>query len=85
MFVRAEEIGVYEMREGETHHAFAANALRREESDLSGCTSGEWGEWADERGHGLEGRSFAWILALLATLFLTVHLWLVGRRARAAR
>ena len=79
-FVRAEEVGRYELREGDVRHAFAVNALRREESDLSGCVSGEWGEWADERGHGLEGRSFAWVLVLLATLALTVHLLLVGRK-----
>jgi hypothetical protein len=82
-FVRAEVVGLYELREGDVRHAFAVNALRREESDLSGCTSGEWGEWADERGHGLEGRSFAWILVLLATLALTAHLMLIGRKTGA--
>jgi hypothetical protein len=83
-FVRAEEVGLYELRAGDVRHAFAVNALRREESDLSGCTSGEWGEWADERGHGLEGRSLAWILVLLAMLALTAHLMLVGRKTGAA-
>ncbi len=84
VFVRAEDVGVYELKEGETRHTFAVNALRREESDLSACVSGEWGEWTDAHGHSLEGRSFAWILVLLATLALTVHLMLVGRKTGVA-
>lgn len=85
VFVRAEEVGLYELQEGAARYAFAVNALRREESDLSGCATGQWGEWAGERGHSLEGRSFAWILMLLATLALTVHLMLVGRKTAVAR
>jgi hypothetical protein len=82
--VRAEEVGLYELQEGETRHAFAVNALNREESDLSRCVSGQWGEWTDERGHGLEARSIAWALVLLAALVLTVHLMLVGRKSGGA-
>src|SRR5262249_4098123 len=46
--VKAEEVGVYHLRADQDDHAFAANALHHDESDLTGCTTGRWGDWLDD-------------------------------------
>ena len=77
--VRAEQVGVYELRAGGEVYRFAANALRREESDLSRCASGRWGDWLDETSLRLEYRSIGWVLLLLVLGVLSLHVALVAR------
>ena len=77
--VRADQVGVYELRAGKEKFAFACNALRREESDLSRCTSGRWGDWLDETSLRLEYRNIGWVFLLLALGVLSLHVALVAR------
>jgi hypothetical protein len=77
--VRLEEPGRYEFRAGDHTYAAAANALSREESDLSTAVSGRWGEWADEAGQHLGTESVAWVLLLVAAAVLTLHLFVAAR------
>ena len=45
-----------EIRTPKGNYSFAVNALNRQESDLSECASGRWGEWVEEtRGYPRRG------------------------------
>jgi hypothetical protein len=76
--VRAEEVGVYEIRSEETKYRFAVNALQQDESDLRGCESGRWGDWLDETSLRLEFRPISWVLLLLLLGIACVHLLLMA-------
>ncbi|MGE0126588.1 MAG: BatA and WFA domain-containing protein [Blastocatellales bacterium] len=78
--IKADIAGVYEIIANQSKYAFAANALRREESDLTQAASGRWGNWANAAALQWEYRSVAWALLLLAMIVLAVHAWLVARR-----
>ncbi len=75
--VKPQAIGLHELRAGEDRFLLAANPLSRDESDLSACASGRWGEWADRPGQEIESHNFAWILLLLAAQVLTIHMLLI--------
>jgi hypothetical protein len=86
--VPAEKSGVYEIQipsgalASETF-TFASNALSREESDLTKCATGRWGNWTDT-GTGPEGyRNVAWAPLLLALLVLALHLAFTARLSSA--
>jgi hypothetical protein len=78
--IRADVAGVYEISANQNRYSFAANALQREESDLTQSSSGHWGNWADSTALQWEYRSVAWVLLLLALGALAVHAWLIARR-----
>lgn len=84
VLIRAEVAGVYEVNANQNKYSFAANALRREESDLTQAASGRWGNWANAAALQWEYRSVAWVLLLLALITLAVHAWLVAQRASRA-
>jgi hypothetical protein len=82
LVLRAEDAGIWQVRDPDTHDVLAscaANPLSRDESDLSQCSSGKWGDWRDETALRLEYQSIAWILLLLLLGVLTIHLVLVSR------
>src|SRR5215510_9906465 len=85
VLVRADVAGVYEISANQNKYPFAANALRREESDLTRATSGRWGNWANAKALQWEYRGVAWVLLLLALSVLAVHAWLIARRNRSGR
>jgi hypothetical protein len=80
VLIRADVAGVYEISANQNKYSFAANALQREESDLTRAASGRWGNWANATALQWEYRSVAWVLLLLALAALAVHAWLVARR-----
>jgi hypothetical protein len=80
VLIRADVAGVYEISANQYKYSFAANALRREESDLTRSSSGRWGNWASSTALQWEYRSVAWILLLLALGALAVHAWLIARK-----
>lgn len=82
--VRAESVGVWEWRDGDTVYPFAVNALSREESDLTSCTTGRWGDWLDETTRRLEYQDISWMLLLALLALATLHMFLVWRQRRAA-
>jgi hypothetical protein len=82
VIVRAEDIGVYTIRNSQDPAplaSVAANALARDESDMSAAATGRWGDWLDETSLRLEYQSVSWLLLLLALGVVTVHLVLVAR------
>jgi hypothetical protein len=80
--IRADVAGVYEISANQNKYSFAANALRREESDLTLSSSGRWGNWANSAALQWEYRSVAWVLLLLTLSALAIHAWLIARRVR---
>lgn len=78
--IKADTAGVYELRAGEARYSFAANAVSRDESDLSKANSGQWGNWANATTLQWEYRSVVWALLLLVLAALVVHAWLIRRR-----
>jgi hypothetical protein len=83
--VRTEDVGLFEIRTGEGKYPFAVNALSRDESDLSACAAGRWGDWLDETTLRLEYQGLDWALLLAALAVLTVHTMLVAAGAARTR
>ena len=81
----ADEPGVYEVTAGTARYSFAANAVRKEESDLRQTTSGNWGSLFALNGLEQEQRSITWIFILLLLIVLACHLALVSRDLSAGR
>jgi hypothetical protein len=77
--LRADEIGVWEIRSGRMIHRFAVNALRQDASDLRQCITGQWGDWLDETSLRLEFSPIAWVLLLLLLGIGCVHLLMMAR------
>jgi len=77
--IKAETIGVYQIEANQNRYSFAANALQREESDLTGAASGRWGDWTNAPEFQWEYRNIGWLLLLLAMAVLAIHAWLVAR------
>ena len=78
--VNAATAGVWKVGE----HAFAANALVPNESDLTKTATGTFGGWTEEALASAGYESAAWILLLLALATLAVHqrvLWSAEARA----
>jgi hypothetical protein len=83
--VPADDVGIFEVRLPRGNYRFAANALDRDESDLSECVSGQWGEWSDEPGSRPGSQNIAWVFLLAALLSLTLHTALVARASGRKR
>jgi hypothetical protein len=77
--VRAEQVGLYTIRNGEEKILFACNALQRAESDLRGCRSGQWGEWLDDTALRLDYHEVGWVVLLVILALGTLHLFLASR------
>jgi hypothetical protein len=77
--VRPDAVGVWSIQAEEESASFAVNALSANESDLSSCVSGRWGDWLDETSLRLEYQSITWILLLFVVMIATVHLLLMVR------
>ncbi|HEX3626416.1 MAG TPA: VWA domain-containing protein [Verrucomicrobiae bacterium] len=69
--------GVYSVTMGSETNQFSVNALAADESNLTGCTSGQWGNWSNDPGQRLAKSSAVWIFGLLALAFLAGHMYLV--------
>jgi hypothetical protein len=80
LVVKAGDVGIYEIQTDEGTASFAVNALSRDESDLTTCAGGRWGDWLDETSLRLEYQSVVWLLLLLVLALLTGHLILVARK-----
>jgi hypothetical protein len=83
--VRAEETGRYEVRTPGGKFTFVVNTLNRDESDLTACVSGRWGDWIIEEIPGTEARNLAWVLLLLTLGILAVHLYFATGRSKSTQ
>ena len=70
--------GIYSVAMGSVTNQFSVNAMNADESDLSHCSGGKWGNWSDDPGQRLAETSAVWIFGLLALAFLTGHMYLVA-------
>jgi len=82
--IAAETPGIYTVTAGEREHAFAANFISADESDLRSCTEGRWGKLADSGTLRREYAGSAWIFLLLALGVMSLHLGVAVRKGRAA-
>jgi hypothetical protein len=72
--------GIYSVTLGTSTNQFAVNVLTADESDLTGCATGQWGKWSESTEHRLEQAAVGWIFGLLALALLTTHLYLVATK-----
>lgn len=78
--IKADTAGEYELSTGQGKYAFAANAISRQESDLTSAASSRWGNWANATSLEWEYRSFVWLLLILVLALLAAHAWVANRR-----
>jgi hypothetical protein len=78
--IHAERPGVYSLRAGDEKTEFAANALNRDESDLTKCVTGRWGEERDEATLRSDYRDITTWLVLFAVAVATLHGWVLARK-----
>ena len=76
LIVRPDDVGIWSIEADDESASFAVNALAADESDLTSCVSGRWGDWLDETSLRLEYQSIAWLLLLLVLAIATLHLFL---------
>jgi len=77
--VRTTDVGVHALTAGDATYLFAVSAQNRDESDLSGSVTGQWGEWLDDDVSSPATHNLAWILLLLVLGILTAHMILAVR------
>lgn len=70
--------GIYTVSSGAETNQFAVNALSANESDLSGCSSGKWGQWKTDDRPRFEEASAVWIFGLLALALMAAHMYLIA-------
>ena len=79
--LKAEAVGIYEIRADGDKYAFSSNALYQSESDLTNKATGRWGDWGETTLRWWGYQSFAWFFLLLAIGILTLHLIFVKRES----
>ena len=77
--LKAETVGIYQIRAGTDTYTFSSNALHQAESDLTAKATGRWGDWGEATLRWWGYQSFAWFFLVLAIAILTLHLSLVKR------
>lgn len=77
--IEPEQPGVYTISTASTELPFAANMLSPEESDLTACSFGKWGDWTNLESVRQDFHPLAWIFVLLALIGLFVHQILISR------
>ncbi|MBN1395835.1 MAG: BatA domain-containing protein [Pirellulales bacterium] len=77
----AEQVGIYQIETPTAEYQFAANAVSRDESDLSDCRSGRWGNWDDSQIYQDRRIALRWIFLLAAMAAMAAHLGLIAKRA----
>jgi hypothetical protein len=70
--------GIYSVTMGSMTNELSVNALAADESDLSRCATGQWGNWSNDPAERLAETSAVWIFGLLALAFLAGHMYLVA-------
>jgi hypothetical protein len=81
LVVASDAVGVFEVRTENETHRFAANALAPDESDLTQCAGGDWGEWSQSPELEREYRNVSWAFLLAALGALALHAALLRKGA----
>lgn len=77
--VEPDRPGLWVFQAGETRIPFACNVLHSDESDLTQCAAGTWGDWNQSQVHQDHYVSLQWVLVLLAVGCLGAHMTLLRR------
>ncbi len=80
--IRPEETGLHEVEADASKYQFAVNAVQREESDLTKCASGRWGQWTEDAATAPAFIHLAWIPMLVVLAVLTLHMALAFRAGK---
>jgi hypothetical protein len=78
IFIPTPLPGIYTVALGTQTNSLAVNPLVADESDLSNCATGRWGQWSEPVGLQMQEASVVWVFGLLALGLLTLHLWLIA-------
>ena len=78
--IRADRSGVYSIRAGDEKAEFAVNVLNRDESDLTKCVTGRWGDEPDAATLRSDYRDATAWFVLLAAAVAALHLWVLARK-----
>ena len=84
--IGADQVGLHRIDAGSEPLSLSVSALSQDESDLSGCGSGAWGDWQTEQSLLGEYVSISWIFLLACAAVMTTHgvlVWRLGRGGRA--
>jgi len=81
--IKADLAGEYKFTTKTAIYTLAANAISREESDLTNAASGRWGNWANATSLEWEYRSLVWLLLIVVLALLAAHAWLANRQNAA--
>ena len=76
---------MYELRAGAETAEIGVNPLSRDESDLTACAAGRWGDERDETTLRLEYRDISWLLVVVALAVVVLHQWLASPRLQGNR
>ncbi len=76
---RPEQTGLHALITDRSTNVFAVNFLAPEESNLSGCATGEWGGGGQEEDIRYEYESVLWLFLLLALIMMAWHLYVLAR------
>ena len=77
--VHPDHIGLYSVRAGSMQFPFACNALNADESNLTDCASGQWGNWNESEVFQDQRVRLDWAFILVALGCLTVDMVIVSR------
>ncbi len=72
--IRPRQTGQYILKADNQIVNFASNLLSTQESDLTQCRTGQWGDWHETAEVEQHSRPLTWVFLVLALLGLSVHL-----------
>jgi len=71
--------GLHQVRIGPMEFQFACNALNSDESNLTGCEPGKWGEWQTSQFYQDQQINLDWVCILVALTCLMLELMILYR------
>jgi hypothetical protein len=77
--VPADRIGLHVIKTPDAEYRFSCNAVSRDESDLTQCRSGRWGNWANSPTYQDRQTSLSWVFLLVAMAAMAAHLAIVAK------
>ena len=72
--VPADRVGLHAIKTPDAEYQFSCNAVSRDESDLSDCRSGRWGNWNESPDYQDRQISLSWIFLLVALAAMAAHM-----------
>jgi hypothetical protein len=77
--VPADQVGLHVVKAPEGEYLFSCNTVSRDESDLSGCRSGRWGNWGTSETYKDRQIALSWVFLLAALAVMTTHMAVVAK------